>query len=408
MGAVRFIHAADLHLGKVFSGLSTLDRRAELVDAVSDTFGALIELTLDERVDFLILAGDTFDTLSVPYATHRRFVAGLERLDEAGIATYIVTGNHDPLISWGKRVDALPASVRIFSTDAVERIVHERDGEAVAALYGRSYLMQSQPENLAVGYRRDAGDAFAIGVLHTSVTDADAYAPCAPEDLRRAGMDYWALGHIHKQGRVLESPLAIQSGSVQGLNVNERSAHGAYLVERSESGAIEATFIPLARVAWAHLDVDISDAQTLDDIRAAIVRAGVEAIQVERRPVGGRVFLTGRSDMHAELSPAVLDALTADVNRELSEPGAWLALDSIVDRSSLPIDLEALAAPGTFSEVVVEELAGILDESSLPRDLIDRLTSQAGTVFAPDSALRESILDRARTRIVDALSGGAL
>ena len=408
MGAVRFIHAADLHLGKVFSGLSALDRRAELVDAVSDTFDALIDLALDEGVDFLILAGDTFDTLSVPYATHRRFVVGMERLDEAGIATYIVTGNHDPLISWGKRVDALPPSVRIFSTDEVERIVHERDGEAIAALYGRSYLMQSQPENLAVGYRRDASDSFAVGVLHTSVTDADAYAPCTPEDLRRAGMDYWALGHIHKQGRVLESPLAIQSGSVQGLNVNERSAHGVYLVERGESGGIEATFIPLARVAWAHLDVDITNAQTLDDVRKAIFRAGVEAIQDERRPVGARAFLTGRTDLHAELSPAILEALAAEVNRELSEPGAWLALDSIVDRSSLPVDLDALAAAGTFSEVVVEELAGIMGEDSLPRDLIDALTSQTGVVLAPDDERRAAILDRARARIVDALSGGAL
>ena len=406
--SVRFIHAAALPLGKVFSGLSTLDRQADLARAVGDTYDALIDLALTERVDFLILAGDTFDTMSVPYATHRRFLAGVERLDEAGIRVYMVAGNHDPLVSWDKRLDTLPGNVHMFPTDAVERVAHTRDDETIAHLYGRSYLMQSEPENFAVGYRRGGDDTFAIGVLHTSVVDADAYAPCTPEDLRVAGMDYWALGHIHKRGEMLADPPAIQCGSPQGLNVNERSAHGVYLVERSAGGAVRTTFVPLARVTWEHLPVDISGARSVEDVRSILLDAGRAAIAGAQGPVGGRAFLTGESDLHGELDPPTLEALAAEVNRVLNEPGAWLTLDSVVDRSRLAVDLDDLAVEGSFAQVVVDELDALSAAADLPDDLREQLIRQTGAIAARDQAPYEEILDRARTRIVDALSGGAL
>ena len=56
-----------------------------------------------------------------------------------------------------------------------------------------------------------------MAVLHANVGHRvawDNYAPCSIEDLRRAGMDYWALGHVHRfEVAVDDPPVVLQSGT---------------------------------------------------------------------------------------------------------------------------------------------------------------------------------------------------
>lgn len=402
---VRFLHAADLHLGKVFSGLSALDRSGDLADAVNDTLDALIALALDEEVDFVILAGDTFDTLDVSYAVQRSFVRAMERLEAAGIAVYLVTGNHDPLVSWQGRLDSLPANVHVFPHETVGRIEHVREGAVVAALYGRSYYHARESENFACGYQRVPSDEFAIGVLHTSVADTDAYAPCTPADLRAAAMDYWALGHIHRQSEVLDAPLAIQPGSPQGLNVNERSVHGVRLVERSSAGVLDARFVPLARVTWARLEVDVTGLDSVQQVGRSIAEAARAAIAEARTSVGARVVLTGRSDVHALLTPTTLGHLADELNDELDDPGAWAFIDAIVDRSELPIDLAAFTTDGLFGAVVREELDLLAQRGVLPEELASGLATLTGRTDLVSADELPGLIDRAWTLVTDSLMG---
>lgn len=61
--AVRFVHAADLHLG---SPLETRDVESEqlqryLRDATYTAFERIVDLTIEEAVDFILVAGDLYD-----------------------------------------------------------------------------------------------------------------------------------------------------------------------------------------------------------------------------------------------------------------------------------------------------------------------------------------------------------
>ncbi|WP_214429507.1 metallophosphoesterase family protein, partial [Escherichia coli] len=74
---------------------------------------------------------------------------------------------------------------------------------------------------------------FNIGILHTSLTGQeghDVYAPCSVDDLRRAGYDYWALGHIHERQVVAEAPAIVFPGNLQGRHAREAGPKGATLV----------------------------------------------------------------------------------------------------------------------------------------------------------------------------------
>ena len=243
----------------------------------------------------------------------------------------------------------MPDNVHVFADDRVERLPVERDGEQVCALYGRSYRRSGETANFARDFRRDTADTVAIGVLHTNVGGRpgyDNYAPCTLEDLRSGGMDYWALGHIHKPEILSESPFAVYAGCPQGLDPTQSGARGCYMVT-IDGGSVSAEFVALAAVEWQQADVDISEAQRLDDVRDAIAGAVDAALASAKAPVIVRLDLVGRSEAHAALQVAgALQALVEDAREEALgfEPWAWV--DRVAIGPDPPSTSRGFAAPG--------------------------------------------------------------
>lgn len=54
---------------------------------------ALVDSMIAEQPDYLLIAGDL--TKDGEYVSHERVVSGLQRLDSAGIQTFVIPGNHD-------------------------------------------------------------------------------------------------------------------------------------------------------------------------------------------------------------------------------------------------------------------------------------------------------------------------
>ena len=99
---LTFIHAADLHIGAPFRGLRALSERwaSRLVEAIPEAYERVVSAAIDNRVDFVVIAGDIFDTARPSYADYLTFFDGLSRLDAEGIPVYMCTGNHDPYTTW--------------------------------------------------------------------------------------------------------------------------------------------------------------------------------------------------------------------------------------------------------------------------------------------------------------------
>src|SRR5437868_3130490 len=94
----KFVHAADLHLDSPLRGVRAEGRLREILDRA--TFTAMqraVDLCLKEKVDFLLLAGDLFDAKDRSVRARLALREQLLRLDAAGIPSFIVHGNHDPL-----------------------------------------------------------------------------------------------------------------------------------------------------------------------------------------------------------------------------------------------------------------------------------------------------------------------
>lgn len=103
----RFVHAADLHLDSPFVGLLEVDKdiASDLREATYRSFDRIVDLCLERGADFLLIAGDVYDSRDRSLPAQLRFRDGLRRLSGTGIPSFVVHGNHDPLDGWAATLE---------------------------------------------------------------------------------------------------------------------------------------------------------------------------------------------------------------------------------------------------------------------------------------------------------------
>ncbi|GGE92978.1 DNA repair exonuclease [Stappia taiwanensis] len=299
----RFVHAADLHLGSPFKGLSARDPELahRFAEATRKAFTALVSRTLELKADFMVIAGDVYDGEWQDNAVGLFFNREIARLDRAGIPVFVLRGNHDAA-SVVTRSISMPENVRGFDTRKPQ--THRLEPLRVA-LHGQSFADRSQGDNLARSYPAPEPGWFNIGVLHTSLTGrpphAD-YAPCSVDDLRARGYDYWALGHVHDHEVIDTDPHIVFPGNLQGRSIRETGAKGAVLVTVTDGRVTGCERMIVDEARWALLELDISGLADLDAILSALEEALRPHVQAaEGRALALRLRLSGESSLRAWL-----------------------------------------------------------------------------------------------------------
>src|SRR5882757_4634702 len=119
MASFTFLHAADLHLGSPFVGLSLKDEELarRFASASREAFGNLVQAAIDQKAAFVVIAGDIYDGEWKDASIGLFFNRELARLDREGIPVFLLKGNHDAE-SVVTRSISLPPSVREFPARA--------------------------------------------------------------------------------------------------------------------------------------------------------------------------------------------------------------------------------------------------------------------------------------------------
>ena len=303
----KFIHCSDLHIDSPFKGFSSVEHPlAEVLrKSTYQAFQNIIELALKEEVEAVLIAGDIYDGSDKSLEAQLKFRRGLQKLSDAGIYTFIVHGNHDPLDSWSASLE-WPERVHVFSGDRVECLPIENNGMVKAYIHGISYPKREVRENLAQKFSRNNDDGFAVGLLHSNVGNQsghDDYAPCSIDDLIAGGMDYWALGHIHRFQVLRESnPAIVYSGNTQARHMRETGEKGCCLVTLDKNADPLIQFISTDTIRYAHGEVDLSGTISLDEvIHAVSSKCEYFAGQVKQKEIFLKLSLKGRTQIHSEL-----------------------------------------------------------------------------------------------------------
>jgi exonuclease SbcD len=339
---LTFLHAADIHLDSPLRGLSYYEGAPpieEIRGATRQALDNLVNFALEEKVNFVLVAGDLYDGDWQDFKTGLYFANQMRNLGEAGIRVAVIRGNHDAANTMTKTL-VMPENVKIFSARKPETWLLEDLG---VAIHGQSYANRDVYENLAVTYPDPVPDMFNIGILHCLISGSEGhmpYAPCTLDELAAKGYDYWALGHVHKYGVLREQPRIVYSGCTQGRHIRELGEKGCVLVEIEES-EIRTEFLPLNVLRWAEVKADVGNAQNIEE--AAI--AFGETLSREMSDLNGmnacvRAVLTGSCPAHGRLSldPEAVSANVRAIASEVSEGKVWIEKVQILTRPTIDFD----------------------------------------------------------------------
>ena len=305
---IKILHSADWHLG------SPMLQKESLRQALSRVPEKIAALCKQEGCDMMLLSGDIFDG-NCGKETVQAVRAALESV---GVPVFISPGNHDfvgadsPWLS-----EAWPENVHIFTHPAVESVdVPQLD----CCVYGAGFISMDCPGLLA-DFSPIHTEKYAVGVLHGDPTQVNSpYCPITAEQVANSGLNYLALGHIHKGGSFRSGDtLCAWPGCPMGRGYDETGEKGVLIVTVDDT--VSTRFVPLDTPRFYDLEVDAT--ASLDDILP---------------PVGNedhyRITFTGSSE------PLDLAAIAGSYSRF---PNLLLR-----DKTTVPVDLWGSAGEDTL------------------------------------------------------------
>jgi exonuclease SbcD len=403
MDSLRFIHAADLHLDSPFRGLANTapKLRDELQAATLGAFERIIDHTIESKADFLVVAGDLYDSKDRSLRALVAFRRQMERLAERDISVYIVHGNHDPLNGWGSEFQ-LPPNVTTFTgKPATEPVI--RRGKEIARVTGVSYARERVTENLAATMLAESDSPYSVGLLHANVagqTGHADYAPVTLDELTSSGFDYWALGHVHTRSVLASEPATVvYPGNPQGRNPREPGPRGCLQVDVDRNGEAHLSFVETNLARWTHLDIPIQAHTRMDQLVGALLDEGRAAAATFDGPVVARCTLRGSGPLHADLQR---DGMSEELREQLE---SVLPVESIRIATGQALDFAAL----TKTETLVADFLKLADRAMEDPELRKKLTDSLEPLFRrremlpPDDAKLREWVERATAMGVDLL-----
>lgn len=279
---LRFIHSADVHLGKPFGFLD--DEAAPLLrDARFEALSRLAELACEHGAFHILLAGDTFDAVQIGNATLDRAIDIMGR--RGGVRWHLIPGNHDfhqPHGLWDRAArKGLPSNVRIH----LERVpvALEADDARAFLLPAPLFHAGSADDPTAWMDAPTPEGALRIGLAHGAVTsfeEGTAMAPIPPDRTVRSGLDYLALGDWHR--RIEVNPRTFYAGtpepdSFRRAGDDSRCNGGeALLVELSGPGSPPmVTPLSTGRYTWHQIETRLHERADVDALAERIEALGL-------------------------------------------------------------------------------------------------------------------------------------
>lgn len=279
---MKLLHCADIHLGYETHG--RLDPATGLNTRLLDfkrSFDVMVARAVEEDVDAFVFAGDAYRTADPTPTQQKLFAEALRPVAEAGIPILMVVGNHDHPVSFGKAssVDIFGVlgattgggGVKVYRTPTRETIETKSGPLRFIAMPWpiRSLILSKEehrgksPHDIrafieeryadfirsaAEEARRDFGDVPVLMAGHFSVQGAElsgserasliAHEPkWTVGQLAQPGIDYVALGHIHRyQDRNREAfergdgPPVVYSSSIERISFKEHDAEKGFVL----------------------------------------------------------------------------------------------------------------------------------------------------------------------------------
>lgn len=251
---MKIIHCADIHLASKMETNLSKEKAKERKDEIFDSFIRMIEYASNHNINHIIIAGDLFDDKKVSNTVIKRLLQIITRANQ--ITFYYLEGNHDVNV-----LDdvTLPFNLKVMKQDFSKYYI---DNICIAG---------TSINNPAVVNFDNA--FFNILVLHGNVTKYNSANPenIYFQDYSEKNVNYFALGHIHKNEviKISENSVAAYSGCLEGRGFDELGEKGFYVLDISDK-LDDINFVSIAKRKLYEIVIDITNCVIDADILAAI------------------------------------------------------------------------------------------------------------------------------------------
>ena len=298
---VKILHMADLHLDSPFAGDYY---NAEVMrQHLREAFLYAVKEGYSRNVRLVLIAGDLFDNECVSAHTLRFLNDVFNKYSD--MYFFISAGNHDFYYEGGAYAqNTFPDNVHIFKTHDIEKVVLEEQG---CNIYGFGAVNSSYGGHILDGFCAEDDGKINIMLYHgnlISQNTSDEYYPLTQKEISGSGMDYIALGHVHKTGGVLKAgdTSYAYSGCISPRGFDEPGEKGVYIGEVDKK-SVRLDFVKTALIEYNILTVDITDIGSISDIKEKINAA---LLPPDKNCIV-RVVLTGESFADLPLGGALFE-----------------------------------------------------------------------------------------------------
>ena len=372
---MKFLHFADCHLDGF--------RDYKLAKLGYLHFTRVVQAALDENVDFVLLAGDLFNTAIPRMDALKIATTELKRLQEANIPVYAIAGSHD-FSPHGKSVlDVLELAgllTLVMKGEVkdgklqLEFTKDEKTGALISGIIGKRGMLDS-------AYYKDLdtsklqGDGMKIFLFHTALeelkTKEHKDMPAFSATMLPSGFDYYAGGHVHVVQRFSDKNYSniVYPGPTFPNNFRELELlkKGSYILyDDSQEEAIQHKFIETKKVQAYTLDVEGKPAHEVKEYILQQVDDVTDAIVLLR--IAGTLSEGTRGECELD-----------EVNRELLGKGAFHVLQNTAKLQSVQLEDTATSEAGDVESVEQETIEEHLDQIAFPleneKEMIQTLLS---------------------------------
>jgi DNA repair protein SbcD/Mre11 len=257
---VKFSHLADCHLGGW--------RQEELQKLNLDSFRKAIDISIKEQVDFVLVAGDLFDSAYPSIEILKETFAEFKKLKDRGILVYLIAGSHDFSASGKTFLDVLEKAgfcenVHKMEIDSEEKFKLKPTFFKEIAIFGYSGKKSGMEiEDLRRVYF-DSIYPFTIFMIHSTIQDVVNNIPM--DSINKLDLpiaNYYAMGHIHQVFKKEEGKsIYVYPGPIFPNNFQEIVDLGSGSMElvEIERGIIQTKNIKLDLIDKVYLEINLED-----------------------------------------------------------------------------------------------------------------------------------------------------
>ena len=385
---------ADCHIGSW--------RDPKLRDASTKAFLKAVEICIEKKVDFVLIAGDLFNTALPGIDALKVVVTKLRELKDSNIPVYVIPGSHDFSPSGKTIIDVLENAgllVNVMKGKIIDEnlnlefTIDKKTGTKITGIFGKKGMLEKSHYKSLSKNEIEQEKGFKIFMFHTALTE---FKPeeldsmeSQPLELLPKNFDYYAGGHVHyilnKQEPdygLIAYPGPLFPNSFSELEKLENG--GFYIVEKTSK--LELKYEPIVIYNVFSLNIDC-DNKSPEKIKAEI-----------EEKIKGREFIN--TIVTIRLAGTLDSGKPSDINikdifTKIYDNGAYFIMKNTAKLTAKELD-KVKVQTSSVEEVedsLIKESIGQIKVDGLGVEKEEKLTKQLMAILGKEKQEGERVAD---------------